>query len=75
MSDVTDIAERAAVDLYWYCVDFVIHVANLSGLTYRDVNALLFGVIWPLVTVGLVVAVVYQSRVLRGLRERGGGVD
>ena len=56
--------------LYWYCVDFVIHVANLTGLTYRDVNAALFLVVWPLVTAGLVAVVVYQAVVLRRLRER-----
>ena len=44
--------------LYWvggnafaYCTDFVINVANLLGLSYYEVNTLIFIVIWPLLTI------------------------
>ena len=57
-----------ALGLYALCVDFLIRVANLFGLTYRDSNALLFFVIWPLVTVVLLVIRVRQRRALAWLR-------
>lgn len=39
------------VIIYAACVDFLIALANLLGVTYRDTNALFFFVGWPLVTV------------------------
>ena len=40
-------------DLYDACVTFMIHSANALDLTYRDANAGLFFVVWPLTTLGL----------------------
>ena len=42
--------------LSWQCVDFMINIATLLGVTYRDANAGLFFVIWPLVTLTLTLA-------------------
>ena len=49
--------ERAGFALYAACVDFMIRAANLCGVTYRDANAAMFFILWPAVTVGLMVAV------------------
>jgi hypothetical protein len=38
---------------YVYCTDFIINVANGTGLSYFEVNALLFVLVWPVVTLGL----------------------
>lgn len=59
--------EELARALYFACVDFELRVANLLGVTYRDVNAGLFFVLWPLVTLALLVVVGWQRRVLRRL--------
>lgn len=56
--------------VYCACVDFELRVAKLLAISYRDVNAGLFFVLWPLVTVGLLGLVIHQRRVLRRL-ERG----
>ena len=37
--------------IYIYCTDFTITSANLIGITYEDFNALIFCVIWPLLTI------------------------
>jgi len=42
--------------LYWYCTDFCINAANMLGITYVEFNFLLFIVLFPLVTVGLLFA-------------------
>jgi hypothetical protein len=48
--------ERVGFALYAACVDFMIRAANACGVTYRDANAAMFFILWPAVTVGLMVA-------------------
>jgi len=40
------------------CVDLLLWGAEKTGLTYRQINVAVFCVIWPAVTVGLVVALI-----------------
>jgi len=65
---VTGIIDVATA-LYFACVDFLVHTANLTGLTYRDTNAALFFLVWPAVTVGLLALAAWQARALRRLRK------
>jgi len=51
--------------VYGMCVDFLLESATRLGITYRDANALLFFVIWPLVTLGLAGIVIWQRSALR----------
>ena len=55
--------------VYGYCTDFVINIANLLGLSYYEVNALIFVIIWPLLTVALVVLFVVQMVRYRRLKK------
>jgi hypothetical protein len=48
--------------IYVYCTDFTITSANLLGITYEDFNALIFCVLWPLITLGLSITLVIQLR-------------
>jgi hypothetical protein len=48
--------------IYAACVDALLLVSRVTGLSYRDVNALCFCVLWPLVTVGLGVACLWPRR-------------
>lgn len=66
--------ELAAGGLYWACVDFMIHTANLAGVTYRDTNSLMFFLLWPGVTLGLLLLVLWQGATL-GWRRRRSGVE
>ena len=38
---------------YAYCTDFCINIANVLGLSYYEVNLVMFCVIFPLATPGL----------------------
>ncbi len=58
---------RVGFAIYAACVDFMLHAASLFGMTYRDANALLFFVLWPAVTLGLVAVVAWQHATLRRL--------
>lgn len=56
--------------IYAACVDFMIRAASITGTTYRDANAFMFFVLWPVVTIVLVVIVIWQAITLRNLRRR-----
>jgi hypothetical protein len=44
------------------CVWILLVIARWTGLSYKAVNVIIFCVIWPLLTLGLISAVVYQHR-------------
>lgn len=54
--------------LYAACVDFLLHASSLLHISYRDANAILFFIMWPLVTLVLLVVVVSQAIALRRKR-------
>lgn len=55
--------------VYAYCTDFVINVANLTGLSYYEINAILFCFLFPfcLILFGTIYAiqVIRVKRLLR----------
>jgi hypothetical protein len=59
--------------LYEQCVTFVIHLADLLDVTYRDSNSLIFFLIWPGITLALLGWVVWNAVALRIERRRAGG--
>ena len=38
--------------LYNYCTDLVINLANISNLSYYEVNFILFFILYPLLIIG-----------------------
>jgi hypothetical protein len=54
--------------IYIYCTDFVINMANLTGLSYVEVNAFIFCVIWPILTFVLLVNVFFLKKKLNRLK-------
>lgn len=56
--------ERALLAIYAACVDFLLQAALLLGITYRDANASLFFLLWPVVTLLLVCVVLWQGWLL-----------
>jgi hypothetical protein len=46
--------------LYGYCTDFCINLANLLGVSYYEVNTLMFCVIFPVATAGLLALYLVQ---------------
>lgn len=47
--------------IYLACVDVLLQATALFGISYRDANALLFFVVWPLVTLMLIGVVFAQA--------------
>lgn len=54
--------------VFVYCTDFMINLANLTGLSYYEVNALVFCLAWPALTAGLLLLLLVQKRRLRKVR-------
>ena len=54
--------------LYAYCTDFIINLANLSGLSYYEINAFFFCFLFPFLTVILGILLLIQKRRLRKLK-------
>lgn len=67
---MSEAVRTSGVLVYAACVDFMLRLAALLGLTYRDANALVLLVGMPLTTAVLVVVCVWQRVVLRA-RRRG----
>lgn len=59
---------RGGIAIYAACVDFLLKVAASLGITYRDANAALFFLIWPVVTALLVLIVLGQAWMLHRRR-------
>lgn len=38
-------------ELYAYCTDFIINLANITGLSYYEVNFVIFIIIYPLLLI------------------------
>ena len=63
-------AGALALAIYCASVDFMLQLAAMLHITYRDANALLFFVVWPAVTCTLVATVWLQRRALRRLAQK-----
>jgi hypothetical protein len=57
-------------ELFNICVDILNWIADLFGISYEAANIWIFVIIHPLLTLVLIVAVIYQRGVIRGLRQQ-----
>ena len=49
--------------LYVYCTDFIINLANITGLSYYEVNFVIFIVLYPiLLLIALTVFIIQKAR-------------
>ena len=56
--------------IYAYCTDFVINLANIFNLSYYEINAIIFCVIWPLLTIVLILFNIYKFISLKKIIHR-----
>lgn len=57
------------VELYAYCTDFVINLANLTGLSYYEINFMIFIILYPLLLISSFLFFNAQKSRLRKLRK------
>jgi hypothetical protein len=58
------------------CVQLLLTLAEWTGLTYKEINVWIFVILWPLLTIGLMILAVCQRRRIQALEKinrRDGG--
>ena len=50
------------------CVNLLLWLAAMTGTTYEEINVIIFCMIWPLLTLGLVALCLVQRAQIRRLR-------
>jgi hypothetical protein len=53
--------------IFDWCVDVLIYWAGILGITYKEINVWVFVIVWPIVTIALIVIVTLQGRRIRQL--------
>lgn len=56
-----ELIQKVGMFIYIYCTDFVINLANLTGSSYYQINAFIFILVWPILTVGFFFAYLLQK--------------
>ena len=51
------------------CVEILLAMAEFFGMTYKAINVWIFVIIWPIVTLLLIVTVLVQHRRIRRLKK------
>lgn len=63
--------------IFDWCVNVLVYFAGIFGITYKEINVWVFVIIWPILTLILVIWLVLQQRRIRHIqslleeRERG----
>ena len=57
-------------EVYAYCTDFIINIANITGLSYYEVNFVIFIVIYPLLLLVAPSVYVIQKSRLRNYKKK-----
>lgn len=55
--------------LYAYCTDFIINLGNILKLSYYEMNFIIFCIIYPLLTFGLILLYLIQKRRLKKIKK------
>ena len=71
MTDTPIRSGNAIIDfLFDLCVDILLWLADLFGVSYNTVNIWIFCVIWPILTVVLIAVVIRQHLRIRRLKHK-----
>ena len=50
------------------CVEVLVYFAGVFGITYKEINVWVFVIIWPILTLALVIWLIIQQRRIRRLQ-------
>ena len=54
--------------IFDWCVALLIYLANVFGITYKEINVWIFVIIWPIFTLVLITLVIIQQAHTRKLQ-------
>jgi hypothetical protein len=52
------------------CVRILLYLADLFGTSYKAINVWIFVIIWPIITLVLIVLIFIQYRTIQGLKSQ-----
>ena len=55
--------------IFDWCVQVLVYWANVLGITYKEINVWVFVIIWPILTIFLIVVIILQQRRIRKLSQ------
>jgi hypothetical protein len=53
--------------IFDWCVAVLVYGANIFGITYKEINVWVFVIIWPILTLVLVLIIIRQQQRIRQL--------
>ena len=56
-------------EVYVYCTDFIINLANILNLSYYEINAIIFCFLYPMLIIGLTFIYLIQKIRLKKIIE------
>ena len=54
--------------IFDWCVKVLVYFAGVFGITYKEINVWVFVIIWPILTLALVLWLIIQQRRIRRLQ-------
>jgi hypothetical protein len=65
---MTEVPGEKMMDVIFdWCVRLLVFLAAQLGITYKEINVWIFVIVWPIITLVLIVLVVWQQMRIRGL--------
>jgi len=55
-------------DIFDLCVKFLVWLSNLFGITYKAINVIIFCIMWPLITLWLIIYVIKLRKKIKSNR-------
>ena len=55
--------------IFDWCVEILVYFAGVFGITYKEINVWVFVIIWPILTLALIVLIIIQQGRIRRLQK------
>ncbi len=57
-------------EIFNLCVDFLVWLARLTGMTYNEINVVIFVIIWPLFSIIMFIIIIIQHKKIIKLKKQ-----
>jgi hypothetical protein len=54
--------------IFDWCVEVLVYFAGVFGITYKEINVWVFVIIWPILTLALIIWLIVQQKHIRRLQ-------
>lgn len=57
-------------NIFNWCVEFLIWLAKITGTTYNEINVIIFVIVWPIISIVMLIVIIHQYLKLKKLKKR-----